>query len=118
MTHTFRPTSAVICGLLLHLATGVGTKAQQAVEHGGKPIPQITRPGMTRGEQAIQALGAHLPAIAEAHGKTAEELTDLLGRDHTLTVDPHGRLLYVDEAFPLQEPAATLDSGTFAAAAS
>jgi hypothetical protein len=88
----FRPTSSVIVILLLHLAAGVGTNAQQAVEHGGRQILPITLPAAARGEQAIQALGEHLPAVAQAHGKTVEELTDLLGRDHTLTVDPHGRL--------------------------
>src|SRR6266487_4059766 len=117
-TMIFRPSSAVIIVLLLHLAASVGTNAQQAVEHGGRQILPITLPAAARGEQAIQALGEHLPAVAQAHGKSVEELTDLLGRDHTLTVDRHGRLFYADEALPLPKPAATLDSSTVAAAAS
>src|SRR6266702_1249820 len=117
-TMRFRPTSAVTFVLLLHLAAGVGTNAQQAVERGGRQILPITLPAAARGEQAIQALGEHLPAVALAHGKTVEELTDLFGRDHTLTVDRHGRLFYADEDLPLPKPAAALDSGTVAVAAS
>ncbi len=114
----FRPTAAVIFVLLLHLATGVGTNAQQAVDRGGRQILPITLPAAARGEQAIQALGEHLPAVAQAHGKTVEELTDLLGRDHTLTVDRHGRLFYADESLPLPELATALEIGTVAAAVS
>src|SRR5205823_1689886 len=99
-------------------AAGVGTNAQQPDERGGRQILPITLPATTRGEQAIQALGEHLPAVAQAHGKTVEELTDLLGRDHTLTVDRHGRLFYADESLPLPEAAAALESGMVAAAVS
>src|SRR5881392_3763409 len=111
----FRPAPSLIFILLLNLAVGMSTNAQPAVERGGRPVLPITLPAAARGEQAIQALGEHLPAVAQAHGKTVEELTDLLGRDHTLTVDRHGRLFYADESLPLPEPATALEIGTVAA---
>src|SRR5437762_3286802 len=108
---------AAIFGLLLHLGASVGAKAQPAIEPGNHSFPQITLPDAAHGEQAIRALGQHLPEIAQAYGKSIEQLTDLLGRDRTLTVDRRGRLFYLDDTLPLPQPETTQQSDALVATA-
>jgi PKD repeat protein len=120
MRKIFGSTSAAIFGLLWHLGGSVGANAQPAIEPGSHSFPQISLPDAAHGEQAIRALGQHLPEIAQAYGKSIEELTDMLGRDHTLTVDRRGRLFYLDDTLPLPQPETTpgSDAGVAAAAES
>ena len=117
MRKIFSSTPAAIFGLLLHLGASVGAKAQPAIEPGSHSFPQITLPDAAHGEQAIRALGQHLPEIAQAYGKSIEQLTDLLGRDRTLTVDRRGRLFYLDDTLPLPQPETTQQSDALVATA-
>jgi len=52
---------------------------------------------LARGQEAINKLSERLPAIASKHGKSANELRQLLLEDTTLRVDDSDRLVYVDE---------------------
>jgi autotransporter-associated beta strand protein len=72
----------------------------------------IQLPARARGEDAITKLGSRLPEVAAFYRKNPEELRGLLRQDHTLWVDPQGRLLYICDFQIAEAPVTGQNIGT------
>src|SRR5881397_485947 len=88
-----RSVSALITLVLAVLLFAMGTQAQN-----GHPVapqfPDIHLPAPARGGDALSALAPYLQEIAASHGKSVDELRNLLLSDNTLWTDTRGRLYY------------------------
>src|SRR5437867_5292020 len=88
-----RSASALITVVLVVLLFAMGTQAQNG-NPAGPQFPDIHLPSSARGGEALAVLAPYLQEIAASHGKSVDELRNLLLSDNTLWTDTHGRLYY------------------------
>src|SRR5436309_4372551 len=91
-----RSASALITVVLVVLLFAMGTQAQNG-NPAGPQFPDIHLPAHARGGAALAALAPYLQEIAASHGKSVDQLRNLLLSDNTLWTDTHGRLYYACE---------------------
>ena len=95
--------------LLFSILIGAGSA-------GARQGPASTPTGITRGQAAIATLGDRLPGVAAEYGLSEVELGRLFLNDHTLHVGRTGELFYVEDNFPGDTLASSVDGAAPAAA--